>query len=84
MIIRFFLTECGGTFEADEGIIVSPHYPKNYDNRLRCGYLIGNGDPQNFIILKFSSFDIEGQFRPGDLKALAFLLKILPTISICH
>ncbi|XP_041372182.1 cubilin-like [Gigantopelta aegis] len=56
--------DCGGTFTADKGVILSPGYPVAYSNNLRCNYTI-MVDPQKFILAKFDStvYEIESGGR---------------------
>ncbi|XP_044726579.1 cubilin-like [Chrysoperla carnea] len=51
---------CGGLFTANEGVITSRNYPKNYDNNDDCYWLISL--PKTYLIrLAFDDFDIEKQ-----------------------
>ena len=52
---------CGTRYTSDSGTVISPGYPRNYDNNMDCGYLI-TVDPQHFVTLTFQPghFGIEG------------------------
>ncbi|XP_033761795.1 cubilin-like [Pecten maximus] len=50
---------CGSIFTSENGRIVSPGYPEVYGNHQLCNYTIIS-DPQRFIVLRFSVFDLEG------------------------
>jgi hypothetical protein len=56
------LIGCGGVLTNRQGILLSPRFPNNYENNLRCNYTI-NMDPQHFIILSFDpdNFELEGK-----------------------
>ncbi|XP_069122184.1 cubilin-like [Argopecten irradians] len=50
---------CGSVYTEESGRIVSPGFPGMYENHLLCNYTIIS-DPQRFIVLRFSMFDLEG------------------------
>lgn len=52
---------CGRNFTNPSGYIVSPNYPKQYDNNMNCTYLI-EADPLSVVLLTFVSFHLEGKF----------------------
>ncbi|XP_070174131.1 cubilin-like [Littorina saxatilis] len=47
-------TACGALITDTSGKIMSPGYPRAYQNNLRCNYTIV-GDPQHYILLAFDS-----------------------------
>lgn len=49
---------CGEIFTAPNGVFTSPNYPNNYDNDIRCEYLIQR-NPHDYILLEFNDFHIE-------------------------
>ena len=55
------ISDCGGNFTADKGVILSPGYPVAYGNNLRCNYSIAV-DPEKFILVQFDRtvFELEG------------------------
>ncbi|NP_445784.3 cubilin precursor [Rattus norvegicus] len=53
-----FISRCGRTFNTSTGDIISPNFPKQYDNNMNCTYLI-DADPQSLVILTFVSFHLE-------------------------
>ena len=52
---------CGRTFNSSTGDIVSPNFPKHYDNNMNCNYYIDVA-PQSLVILTLVSFHLEGIF----------------------
>ncbi|XP_071443305.1 cubilin [Hetaerina americana] len=50
---------CGGNFTAPSGSIHSRNYPKNYESKDECYWLI-KVDENHIIKLKFLEFDVEG------------------------
>ncbi|XP_063003684.1 cubilin [Elgaria multicarinata webbii] len=53
-----FISRCGANFTAPSGRIVSPNFPRQYDNNLDCSYIIDAG-PQSVVILTFQMFDLQ-------------------------
>lgn len=51
-------TVCGGKFEDDNGVIMSPFYPKPYDHSRNCMFDI-EAPLGKAIALNFTDFDIE-------------------------
>lgn len=51
---------CGGTFTDQSGYIISPNYPKQYDNNMNCTYLI-QSDLHSLVLLTSVSFHLEGK-----------------------
>ncbi|XP_044150585.1 LOW QUALITY PROTEIN: cubilin [Bufo gargarizans] len=49
---------CGGIFQAPNGEIHSPNYPRPYDDNTECSWLI-RVDPGHRVFLNFTDFDIE-------------------------
>ena len=49
---------CGEVFTASSGVLMSPNYPLNYNNWIRCEYLIVR-DSNEYIYLEFEDFDVE-------------------------
>ena len=54
---------CGGIITDSSGYLLSPGYPNQYSNNLRCNYTL-KMDPQHYIVLEFDpqNFEIEGKF----------------------
>ena len=52
---------CGRNFTNPSGYIVSPNYPKQYDNNMNCTYII-EASPLSVVLLTFVSFHLEGKF----------------------
>ena len=52
------VTGCLYTLTGNSGVFTSPNYPANYENNLRCSWLI-NADPATAILLRFNSFSTE-------------------------
>ncbi|KAK2105294.1 hypothetical protein P7K49_014808, partial [Saguinus oedipus] len=53
-----FVSRCGSNFTGPSGYIISPNYPKQYDNNVNCTYVI-EADPQSVVLLTFVSFHLE-------------------------
>ncbi|XP_041486764.1 cubilin isoform X1 [Microtus oregoni] len=53
-----FVSRCGRRFNGSRGDIISPNFPKPYDNNMNCTYFI-DVEPQSLIILTFVSFHLE-------------------------
>lgn len=54
--------ECTGKLTAPYGSFTSPNYPKNYDNKLNCSWLIEV--PESHVIeLKFDDVDLYKDFK---------------------
>ncbi|XP_008565950.1 PREDICTED: cubilin [Galeopterus variegatus] len=53
-----FVSRCGGNFTSPTGYIISPNYPKQYDNNMDCTYVIG-ADPLSVVLLTSVSFHLE-------------------------
>ncbi|XP_077124414.1 cubilin [Ranitomeya variabilis] len=52
---------CGGVFQAPNGEIHSPNYPRPYDDNTECSWLI-RVDPGHRVFLNFTDFDLEPHF----------------------
>ncbi|BES95605.1 calcium ion Hypothetical protein [Nesidiocoris tenuis] len=46
---------CGGTIEADQGVITSPRYPSNYPPNVECVWTISNS-PGNTLVFQVDEF----------------------------
>uniref|UniRef100_A0A452U8T7 Cubilin n=1 Tax=Ursus maritimus TaxID=29073 RepID=A0A452U8T7_URSMA len=55
-----FVSRCGGNFTNPSGYILSPNYPKQYDNNMNCTYVI-EADPLSLVLLTFESFHLEAR-----------------------
>ncbi|XP_060048215.1 cubilin [Erinaceus europaeus] len=55
-----FVSRCGCNFTDTSGYIVSPNYPKKYDNSMNCTYII-EADTESLIFLDFVSFHLEAR-----------------------
>ncbi|XP_004860031.1 cubilin [Heterocephalus glaber] len=55
-----FVSRCGYNFTSSSGSIISPNFPKRYDNNMNCTYLI-KGHRRSVVILTFESFHLEGR-----------------------
>ncbi|KAM6162076.1 cubilin isoform 2-T2 [Erethizon dorsatum] len=55
-----FISQCGRNFTDSSGYIISPNFPKHYDNNMNCTYMI-RGGRQSMIILTFMSFHLEAR-----------------------
>ncbi|XP_067326675.1 cubilin [Anolis sagrei] len=53
-----FISRCGANFTEPSSHIVSPNFPRRYDNYLNCNYMINVG-PQSVVILTFKTFDLQ-------------------------
>ncbi|KAK7823854.1 hypothetical protein U0070_020525 [Myodes glareolus] len=53
-----FVSRCGRRFNSSRGDIISPNFPKPYDNNMNCTYFI-DVEPRSLIILTFVSFHLE-------------------------
>lgn len=53
-----FVSRCGRRFTGSTGDIISPNFPKPYDNNMNCTYFI-DVEPQSLVILTFVSFHLE-------------------------
>ncbi|XP_035298709.1 cubilin isoform X2 [Cricetulus griseus] len=53
-----FISRCGRRFNGSRGDIISPNFPKPYDNNMNCTYFI-DVEPQSLVILTFVSFHLE-------------------------
>lgn len=60
----FSCVGCGRRFNGSRGDIISPNFPKQYDNNMNCTYFI-DVEPQSLVILTFVSFHLEGMFIPS-------------------
>ncbi|XP_066440814.1 cubilin [Eleutherodactylus coqui] len=56
---------CGGVFQAPNGEIHSPNYPRPYDHNTDCSWLI-KVDPGHRVFLNFTDFDTESASISGD------------------
>ncbi|XP_023561215.1 cubilin [Octodon degus] len=55
-----FISRCGGNFTGPSGYIISPNFPKRYDNNMNCTYLI-KGGPHSLVTLTFESLHLEAR-----------------------
>ncbi|XP_015441120.1 cubilin isoform X1 [Pteropus alecto] len=55
-----FVSRCGSTFTKPSGYIISPNYPKQYDNNMNCTYVI-EANSLALILLTFVSFHLEAR-----------------------
>ncbi|XP_075408563.1 cubilin [Tenrec ecaudatus] len=55
-----FISRCGGNFTGPSGDIVSPNYPKQYDNNMNCTYVI-EASSHSVVLLTFVSFHLEAR-----------------------
>ncbi|KAM7237074.1 hypothetical protein CapIbe_011318 [Capra ibex] len=53
-----FMSRCGRNFTSPSGYIVSPNYPKQYDNNMNCTYII-EASPLSVTLLTLVSFHLE-------------------------
>ncbi|KAI4562255.1 hypothetical protein MJT46_011217 [Ovis ammon polii x Ovis aries] len=53
-----FVSRCGRNFTSPSGYIVSPNYPKQYDNNMNCTYII-EASPLSVTLLTLVSFHLE-------------------------
>jgi len=51
---------CGGNFVGNQGSLASPNYPGDYDNNLRCVYVI-EVEAGRRVELTFADFSLENQ-----------------------
>ncbi|XP_054756505.2 blastula protease 10-like [Lytechinus pictus] len=51
---------CGGSFDDNQGSLASPNYPNDYDNNLRCVYVI-EVEADRRVELTFADFSLEDQ-----------------------
>ncbi|KAJ8670094.1 hypothetical protein QAD02_001353 [Eretmocerus hayati] len=56
-VISTFNSACGGEYNAESGILVSPKYPASYPSSADCVWTINNA-PGNRISLSFEEFDV--------------------------
>nr|XP_023417709.1 cubilin [Cavia porcellus] len=55
-----FISRCGHNFTDSSGYIISPNFPKKYDNNMNCTYMIKNSH-RSMVILTFVSFHLEAR-----------------------
>ncbi|KAM9673713.1 cubilin [Trichechus inunguis] len=55
-----FVSRCGSNFTDPSGYIISPNYPKRYDNNMNCTYIIG-ADSHSVVLLTFVTFHLEAR-----------------------
>ncbi|XP_006159809.2 LOW QUALITY PROTEIN: cubilin [Tupaia chinensis] len=55
-----FVSRCGSRFTKPSGYIISPNYPRKYDNNMNCTYIIET-DPLSLVFLTFVSFHLEAR-----------------------
>ncbi|XP_036315022.1 cubilin [Pipistrellus kuhlii] len=55
-----FVSRCGSNFTNPSGYIISPNYPKQYDNNMNCTYFI-EANPLSMVTLIFVSFHLEAR-----------------------
>lgn len=84
-----FISRCGRTFNSSTGDIVSPNFPKHYDNNMNCNYYIDVA-PQSLVILTFVSFHLEDRSAVSgtcDYDGLHIIkghnLSSTPLVTIC-
>ncbi|NXH11671.1 CUBN protein, partial [Bucco capensis] len=53
-----FTSSCGVNLSSPAGRVLSPNYPRQYDNNLNCTYIIDQG-PQAVVVLEFDTFHLE-------------------------
>uniref|UniRef100_A0A8C6W9S3 Cubilin n=1 Tax=Nannospalax galili TaxID=1026970 RepID=A0A8C6W9S3_NANGA len=53
-----FISRCGRNFTGSTGDILSPNFPKQYDNNMNCTYII-EVESRTLVILTFVSFHLE-------------------------
>ncbi|XP_074049030.1 cubilin [Macrotis lagotis] len=53
-----YISKCGTNFTNPSGYIVSPNYPRQYDNNMNCIYVI-KANPQDAVVLNFQTFHLE-------------------------
>ncbi|XP_042541866.1 cubilin [Dipodomys spectabilis] len=56
----FFFSRCGRNFTNSMGYILSPNFPKQYDNNMNCTYIIET-DAQSVVSLTFVNFRLEAR-----------------------
>ncbi|XP_024431584.2 cubilin [Desmodus rotundus] len=55
-----FVSRCGSHFTKPSGYIISPNYPRQYDNNMNCTYFI-EASPTSVVLLTFVSFHLEAR-----------------------
>ncbi|MBZ3891922.1 Cubilin [Sciurus carolinensis] len=55
-----FVSRCGRNFTGPTGYIISPNFPRQYDNNMNCTYIIVAGS-QSLVVLTFVSFHLEAR-----------------------
>ncbi|KAM4828885.1 cubilin [Thomomys bottae] len=55
-----FVSRCGNNFTKPVGNILSPNFPKQYDNDMNCTYML-EGDAHSLISLTFVNFNLEAR-----------------------
>ncbi|XP_048223975.1 LOW QUALITY PROTEIN: cubilin [Perognathus longimembris pacificus] len=55
-----FVSRCGRNFNNPLGFILSPNFPKQYDNNMNCTYTI-EGDVHTLVTLIFVNFQLEAR-----------------------
>ncbi|XP_036916668.1 cubilin [Sturnira hondurensis] len=55
-----FVSRCGSNFTKPSGYIISPNYPRQYDNNMNCTYFI-EANPTSVVFLTFVSFHLEAR-----------------------
>ncbi|XP_031795774.1 cubilin [Sarcophilus harrisii] len=53
-----YRSSCGANFTSPSGYIVSPNYPRQYDNSMNCIYIIKAGE-RDIVLLDFQSFHLQ-------------------------
>lgn len=53
-----FSATCGGRFSGQNGTIVSPNYPSNYDANSNCTWLV-SGPTGHYLTITFTAFSLE-------------------------
>ncbi|XP_005387022.1 PREDICTED: cubilin [Chinchilla lanigera] len=55
-----YVSRCGRNFTGSSGYIISPNFPKQYDNNMNCTYII-RGGPHSMVLLTFVSLHLEAR-----------------------
>lgn len=58
LLRRLTVAECGASSQGTEGVLLSPHFPSNYDNNHECIYHIMTEKGKG-IRLKAESFSLQ-------------------------
>jgi hypothetical protein len=55
----FTENQCSSNFTELSGVITNPNFPFNYPPNADCTYLIGNGNPNTYVLLTIEKFNTE-------------------------